>query len=189
VIRDRIKIRPWVRAIHRDLGYVAVGLTFVYAISGLAVNHIADWDPNFHNTSRELDVQIAPGEHSDDELAGTVAAAAHITDKPKEVYREGDDLEVLYDRRTLHVNLVTGHVVEERREPRFFVRVANWLHLNRGKKAWKYFADAYAAGLLLLASSGLFMLPGKKGLLGRGAVFVTIGVAIPVLYVTLSHGP
>ncbi len=153
------------------------------------MNHIADWDPNFHNTSREFDVQVPPGEHSDDELGALVATSARITDKPKEVYREGDDLEMLYDHRTLHVNLLTGHVLEERQEPRFFVRVANWLHLNRGKKAWKYFADAYAAGLLLLATSGLFMLPGKKGLLGRGAVFVGIGVAIPVLYVVLSHGP
>lgn len=183
-----IKVRPWVRAIHRDLGYTAVGLTFVYAISGLAVNHIADWDPNFHNTTRELDVKVSAAD-SDDDIAHAVAARAGIDDKPKEVYREGDDLEMLYERRTLHVNLTTGHVLEERQEPRFFVRVANWLHLNRGKKAWKYFADAYAAGLLLLATTGLFMLPGKKGLVGRGAIFVGIGVAIPVLYVTLSHGP
>ena len=82
-----------------------------------------------------------------------------------------------------------GHVLEERQEPRFLLRIANWLHLNRGKKAWKYFADAYAAGLLVLATSGIFMLPGKKGLIGRGAVFVLIGIAIPVAYVTLSNGP
>ena len=41
--------RPALRALHRDIGYLAVGLTFVYALSGLAVNHIADWDPNFDN--------------------------------------------------------------------------------------------------------------------------------------------
>ena len=67
--------------------------------------------------------------------------------------------------------------------------MANWLHLNRGKKAWTYFADAYAAGLLFLAISGLFMIPGKKGLFGRGAVFLAIGIAVPVLYVTLSNAP
>ncbi len=131
----------------------------------------------------------APGAQSDDGIASTVATTAGITDKPKEVYREGDDLEILYDHRTLHVDLPSGKVVDEQQKPRFFLRVANWLHLNRGKKAWKYFADAYAAGLLLLATSGLFMIPGKKGLFGRGAIFVAIGVAIPVLYVTLSGGP
>lgn len=170
------------------MGYIAVGLTFVYAVSGLAVNHIADWDPNFKNTTRELDVKLDAAD-SDDALAAAVARAAGLQGAPKEVYREGDDIEVLYDRRTLHVNLTTGHVLEEAHEPRFFVRVANWLHLNRGKKAWKYFADGYAAGLLLLATSGLLMLPSKRRLLNRKNLFVGIGIAIPVLYVTLSHGP
>ena len=42
------------RALHRDFGYIAVGLTFIYALSGLAVNHIADWDPNFENYERDV---------------------------------------------------------------------------------------------------------------------------------------
>ncbi len=161
----------------------------MYALSGLAVNHVADWDANFENVTRTYTVQLAPGAQSDDGVASTVAASAGITDKPKEVYREGDDLEILYDHRTLHVDLPSGKVVDEQQKPRFFLRVANWLHLNRGKKAWKYFADAYAAGLLLLATSGLFMIPGKKGLFGRGAIFVAIGIAIPALYVHFSGGP
>ncbi|HEY1958153.1 MAG TPA: PepSY-associated TM helix domain-containing protein [Polyangiaceae bacterium] len=152
------------------------------------MNHIADWDSNFQNVTRTYDVRVVASQ-SDDEIAAAVAASAHIEGKPKEVYREGDDLEVLYDHRTLHVDLPSGRVVDEQQKPRFFLRVANWLHLNRGKKAWKYFADAYALGLLLLATSGLFMIPGKKGLIGRGIVFVTIGAAIPILYVTLSKGP
>lgn len=180
-------VRRWLRAIHRDLGYLAVGLTVVYALSGLAVNHIADWDPNFQNseTTHELGA-FTPGK-TDDEIADDVAMKLAIQGRPKEVYRLGGDaLEVLYEHRTLHVNTQTGHVVDEEQKPRFLIRVANFLHLNRGKKAWTYFADAYAAGLLFLAISGLFMIPGKKGLLGRGAVFLAIGVAIPVLYVTLS---
>ena len=35
------------------------------------------------------------------------------------------------------------------------------------KKAWTYFADGYAVFLLFLALSGLFMIPGRKGLFGR----------------------
>jgi hypothetical protein len=67
--------------------------------------------------------------------------------------------------------------------------VSNWLHLNRGKSAWTFIADAYAILLLGLAISGMFMLPGRRGLRGRGAVLVALGVSIPVLYVTLSGGP
>ena len=97
-----------------------------------------------------------------------------------------DQLDITFDRRTIHVNPQVGHVVDEGQKPRFLLRAANWLHLNRGKKAWTYFADGYAAGLLFLALSGLFMLPGRKGIVGRGAIFVGLGVAIPVVYVVLA---
>jgi hypothetical protein len=184
----KVKVRPWIRALHRDLGYVAVGLTFIYALSGLAVNHIADWDPNFRNTSQTH--ELGPLAGSDEEVARRVLDRLGVRDTPREVYRAGEnDVEILFDERTLHVDVPSGRVVDEGRKPRLLLRVANWLHLNRGKKAWTYVADTYAAGLLLLALSGLFMIPGKNGLLGRGAIFVAIGAAVPALYVVLSGGP
>jgi len=184
----RRSVRPWIRAIHRDLGYLAVGLTFVYALSGLAVNHIAAWDPNFQNLQSTRELGAVPGD-TDEAKAAAVLAKLGISETPRETYRSGESLEILFAHRTLHVDVASGHVVDEEQKPRFLLRAANWLHLNRGKKAWTYAADAYAGGLLFLAVSGLFMIPGKKGLFGRGAVFLALGVAIPVLYVVLSHGP
>jgi hypothetical protein len=32
----------------------------------------------------------------------------------------------------------------------------------------------------------MFMLPGRRGILGRGAVLVAVGAAVPILYVALS---
>ncbi len=187
--KRRFPWRPWLRALHRDFGYFAVGLTFVYALSGLAVNHIADWDPNF--VEREAKHQLAaPLPDDDDEAAAAIAAALHLKGKPKEVYRITDDeLEVRYADKTLTANLKTGEVDERARTPRPGLRLANWLHLNRGKKAWTYIADGYAVLLLFLATSGLFMLPGRKGLIGRGGILLLLGTAVPVLYVTLSGGP
>lgn len=183
------RLRPWLRALHRDLGYLAVGLTIVYALSGLAVNHIADWDPNFDNY--EAQHQLAtPLPADEQEVATRLLTALAITDKPTEVYRsDTEEVSVLLEGRTFHVNTATGAVLEDGQRPRFLIRVANWLHLNRGKKAWTYIADGYAAFLLILATTGLFMLPGRKGLIGRGGVLVALGVAVPVLYVTLSGGP
>ena len=185
--RKRFQWRAWLRAVHRDVGYTAVGLSFVYALSGLAVNHIADWDPNFQNASSVHELG-APLPSDDDQARAFVIERLKIRETPKEAYREGDEFEVLFEHRTLHVKAATGHVVEEGQKPRFFLRTANWLHLNRGKKAWKYFADAYAVGLLFLAMSGMFMLAGKKGLFGRGAFFVAAGVALPVIYLAWSGG-
>jgi hypothetical protein len=186
-VGERIRWRPLLRALHRDVGYTAVGLTFVYAVSGLAVNHVADWDPNFRNASTTHEIG-APLPEDDAAARDLVLRSLGVAESPKEVYREGDELEVLFEHRTLHVTASTGHVVDEEQKPRFFIRAANWLHLNRGKKAWKYFADSYAVGLLFLATSGLFMLSGKKGLLGRGAFFVALGVAAPLVYLLAMRG-
>lgn len=182
--------RPWLRAVHRDVGYVAVGLTFVYALSGIAVNHITDWsdgDPSFKTYSRTVEVGRLEGD--DAAIAEALRKRLGIDETPREVYRASEDqLEVLFDKRSLHLDLAKGTVVDEGQEPRFLLRVANWLHLNRGKKAWTYVADAYAAGLMLLATSGMFMIAGKKGFLGRGAVLVLVGILIPVIYVHFA-GP
>ena len=182
--------RPWLRAMHRDIGYIAVGLTFIYALSGLAVNHLTDWsdgDASFktYSTSHEMGPLIG----EDQVIADGLRRRLAIKEVPREIYRQSpDELDIIFDKRSLHANTTTGHVVDEGQKPRFILRVANWLHLNRGKKAWTYVADGYAASLLVLALSGMFMIAGKKGLIGRGAVLVGLGIAIPVLYVTFA-GP
>jgi len=187
--KKRFKWRPWLRALHRDLGYLAVGLTFVYALSGLAVNHLADWDPNFSNFEREFVVD-APLPKDEQEAAAMVLASASIEETPLDIYSPADgELEITLEQSTLFVATETGKVYEEGQKERFALRAANWLHLNRGKKAWTYFADGYAGALLLLAVSGMFMIPGRKGLLGRGAVLVVAGVAIPLAYLAYVGGP
>jgi uncharacterized protein len=176
------------RALHRDLGHLVVGLTFVYACSGLAVNHIADWEPNYIDYQKTT--ELGPIAGTDEEAAKEVRKKLAIEGEPRDVYRAApDDLQIVYPGKTLHVNTKTGHVLEEGQKPRFFLRLANWLHLNRGKKAWTYVADFYAAGLLLLALTGMVMNPGRKGLWGRGGILVLLGVAIPIVYVQASGGP
>lgn len=187
--RKRWNARPWLRALHRDAGYFAVGLTLIYALSGLAVNHIKDWDPNFNQVERSHQLTL-PLPSSDAGAAAHVLSKLGIKETPREVYRASDtQLDIVFDQLTFHVDTASGRVLEEGQKPRAFLRLANWLHLNRGKKAWTYVADGYAILLLFLAISGLFMIPGRKGLLGRGGVVAVLGAAVPVLYVVLSGGP
>jgi hypothetical protein len=181
--------RPWLRALHRDVGYLAVGLTIVYALSGLAVNHVADWDPSFVSYERERHVPL-PLPVEDQAAAQAVLTALAIAGPPREVYRaSATQLEISLDKRALHVDTQSGRVIDEGQRPRFFLRVANWLHLNRGKRGWRYFADGYALFLLFLAASGLFMLPGRRGLRGRGSVLAAVGILVPVVYLHVAGGP
>ena len=74
----RKRWRAWLRAVHRDIGYLAVGFTVIYALSGIAMNHIDDWDPNFHAT--EITRKITPIDAglSDAEATRRIAEAALI---------------------------------------------------------------------------------------------------------------
>lgn len=190
--------RRRLRALHRDIGYLAVGLTVIYAVSGIAVNHIKDWDPNFTQVRRswQLEPSSAPPAPLSQDPAAAEAAARIVLSKINrtadslDVYAVDDThLDLTLADSTIYVDLTSGEVTEEGQKDRFFLRLANWLHLNRGKKAWTYVADFYAGSLLLLAASGLFMIPGRKGLLGRGGLLVGLGVAIPIAFVLLSGGP
>ncbi len=181
--------RGWLRAIHRDVGYLAVGFTVIYAVSGLAINHIKDWDPNFTSIENTITIAPIPAELPDDEAVKLVLAAAG-TGTPDDVFRAGDEIRLSYQSGA-QVTAVgdTGEVTVQARTPRLFLRVVNWLHYNRGKVAWTYLADAYAVLLLYLAISGMFMIKGRLGLRWRGLVLVGLGIAVPASYVILSGGP
>ena len=73
-IRSRVQWRALLRALHRDFGYTAVGLTVVYALSGLAVNHIGDWDPSFENYTAQH--ELGPLGSADDDAIAKLAARA-----------------------------------------------------------------------------------------------------------------
>ena len=68
--------RAWLRAIHRDLGYLAVGFTVIYALSGIAMNHIDDWDPNFHASEVTRKITPIPDELGDADATRRIATSS-----------------------------------------------------------------------------------------------------------------
>ncbi|MEZ5073159.1 MAG: peptidase, partial [Bacteroidales bacterium] len=57
----------WNRWIHRDLGYLFFGMSLVYGVSGIALNHgvARHWDPGIVTRSEEL---VFPGELNREEF-------------------------------------------------------------------------------------------------------------------------
>ena len=41
------QLRKWSRILHRDIGYFFIGTTIIYGLSGIALNHMSDWNPNY----------------------------------------------------------------------------------------------------------------------------------------------
>lgn len=186
--RGRRRWRAWLRATHRDVGYLLVGLTVVYAVSGLAINHVGDWDPNFKTVETRTEV-TGPFADDADEATRQVLAQLDIAAEPRDWFYEDGSLEIFFDNQTIVADTAAGVATAKAERPRWFLRVANWLHYNRGKAAWTWIADGYAVLLLLLVFSGVLLNRGKKGLAGRGAILIAIGAAVPLLYVHWSGGP
>ncbi len=175
-------------ATHRDLGYLFAGLTVVYAISGLAVNHVHHWNPNYIEETRGHEIGELP-EASPDELAAEVLRRLKISEEPISAVRMGpEELKVFLDQRALTVALPGGQVVEEIVAERPVIRQTNYLHLNHGKGIWTWIADCYALGLLVLAVTGIFIVPGKKGLGGRGRWLLLLGITVPLVFLLVKLG-
>jgi len=182
--RRRFKWRRWNNVLHRDLGYLGVVLTVIYAISGIAVNHIHDWNPNYKIEHVVRTLEPIPAS----DKATMVGLAVERLDlpRPERSFRPSPEiLQLFYEGWSVEVDVAAGRAVIERPHERVLLRDFNFLHLNHARGLWTWFADAYAALLLLLAVTGMFVLKGKKGLTGRGKWFVVAGLVIPVAFLVV----
>ena len=182
-----MKIRKLIRIVHRDLGYISFGLTLVYAISGIAVNHVDDWNPNYiiENTLHQIPA-LRDSAFSNSNAVSHVLTQLNITDKPKNSFRASpDSIDIFFEGKTISANVKTGNVRIETVKSRTVFRETNFLHLNAPKKIWTYVADAFAISLAILAFTGLFMIKGRKGLSGRGKWFTAAGILIPIIFLII----
>ena len=176
------KFRKVCRTLHRELGFLAVGLTLVYAISGVAVNHAHHWDANY---SRTLETSFIdpPGTGPTAEVAPLVLERLALELPVKNTWRAEEGLfQVFVEGGQYDVNLVTGEVVEHGFARRPLIFDVNFMHLNSGKAPWTGIADVYAGILFVLPLTGIWLVRGKKGLSGRGGVMVALGVVLPIVY-------
>lgn len=174
--------RRWNYLLHRDIGFLCIGLTLVYAISGVAVNHIADWNPSYSIEKATANIGPVVGDPVKLATQQEILRRLEETGKLESSFLPAPgQLQLFVEKRSILVDLRSGQVVYEKAIPRPGLREMNFLHLNHPKKAWTWMADLYAVALAFLAISGLLMI--RKKTLRRGLVLTGIGVVIPLLFV------
>ena len=174
--------RRWFRAFHRDIGYVVVALTLAYSLSGIAVNHIDDWNPNYSYDERAIDLGAITAAGLPEREAAIIGALGIPRTEVRGHFLESEhDFRVfLTEGQEVRVDLRTGRGLHKRITKRAVFFEVNALHLNNLKGAWTYIADAFAVALIILALTGVSMMKGDRGFMGRGKYFVGAGLLVPI---------
>jgi uncharacterized protein len=92
-----IKWRPLLCRLHRDAGFLILGLALVYAISGVAVNHKRHWDPSYSTHVAQLEpgppeVLVGSAERAGDRSDAAQATITAGIDRGKLARAEQDRL-------------------------------------------------------------------------------------------------
>jgi len=176
---NKKKAQYWFRVLHRDIGYLAVGITLIYALSGFFLSH----KTIFPATKTEIFSLEFPEKLNGESLlnywnSNTTVKLNH--------YKESDSkIQLFLEGGTGNYNKTNGVVEYEIYKKRSIISILNQLHNNQ-KKGWIYIADIYAFLLIFLAISGLVMVNGKNGFLKRGVWFMVLGIIIVLLFVFIN---
>ena len=176
--------RRWNFILHRDIGFLCIGLTLVYAISGVAVNHIHHWNPSYSVERVETNIGPVTGKPTDSVTIQKILIRLDEKGKLESSYRpDPHSLQLFVEGRSILVHLPSGDVVHDRAIPRPGLREMNFLHLNHPKKAWTWVADLYAVALGFLAISGLLMI--RRKTMRRGVVLTGLGIVVPLFFIAI----
>jgi len=171
--------------LHRDIGYFLSGLILVYCLSGIALNHVNDWNPDFviHKRTITLERSYTAAEITPERVGEFTRLVGEASPKVHD-FPTANHVKIYYDNASLLVDLVARTGIYERVQRRPFFYQMNVLHRN-SLRGWKWASDLFGALLIFLTLSGWFILKGKYGILGRGKWFIVAGIFPPVAAIIL----
>ncbi len=184
----RKTLRRWNNALHRDIGYLCVGMTLIYAVSGIVLNHFKAGDfqhPDYSKSLTNLTVPLPKNGTVDQRYVFSVLDQVDSRSNYKSHVPGDGYVQIFLKNGSLYIDTQSGEAQLEKKTTRYVIREFNLLHYNNLKKFYTWFSDLYATGLIILAITGLFVIRGKNGIIGRGAWLTAIGIAIPALFLIL----
>lgn len=167
-----------IRSLHRDLGYLFIGLTLIYAISGiLLVIKSGEENPSYREIVME---KVAKANLS---LADfKIYWQDNYSDAPKltRVIPSDESYNIYVNGGLGEYHIHTGKIklTTFKKVPVF--KFVNDIHYNSGKR-FSSIAIVYAIILIFFAISGAIMVKGKNGFKKRGVWLMMIGFIIPIL--------
>lgn len=181
-----MKIRRFLRVLHRDFGYFIVGMTIVYVVSGIYLNHRHDFNPDYTILFEEITTTPISAESYDEQTV--ISLLEQFEQRPE--YRK----HYVTNQGNIKVFIANGEVVVYPQrgiaeltllKQRPLIFEMNKLHKASIGSVWKWTSDLMAFTLLFVALSGLFLLKGSRGFLSWGWIWTITGILVPVVFVIL----
>lgn len=177
-------LRKWSRILHRDIGYFFIGTTIIYGLSGIALNHMADWNPNYSVEVNRFTTSVSLEKTSSikENVLLLLDEVDNRNNYKKHYFPSNNNIKIfLKGGSSVIVNINSGKGYAEylKRRPIFYE--VNYLHYNPNR-IWTWFSDIFAGALILFAITSFFMVKGKKGITGRGGIYTALGILIPILF-------
>ncbi|MCX5841130.1 MAG: PepSY-associated TM helix domain-containing protein [Deltaproteobacteria bacterium] len=179
-----MKLRKLNSILHRDLGYLFFGMCIIYAISGIALNHLRDFNPNYvikkYNVT--LNEKISRDEITKDWVISLLNDLDMKKEYKKHYFPSNSTAKVFLNHGNVEINLETGKGAMETIRKRPVLNQFNYLHYNPGV-LWKWFSDIFCVAFIIIALSGLFIIrSGKNSIKGwKGAGYTVVGILIPLI--------
>lgn len=184
--KPKMKLRRLFRILHRDLGYFIVGMTIVYGLSGILLNHRHDFNPDYQIYATEFNVNLPQKTNTSEQEIRNILKSVDrdVVYKKHYVNNEGV-LKVFIENGEVIINPETGKGTMRylQRRPVFFEM--NNLHRATIGTVWKWVSDGMAVILMFVAVTGLVLLKGKRGFARWGWWWTIAGIITPLTFALL----
>lgn len=125
-----MNIRNSLRSLHRDFGYLVVGITFIYTVSGIALNHRSDWNPHYTLVAEDVTLSASDQiEYTKDEINTILKNFKYDAVYKKHFITKNGEIKIFIVEGTVMYNPQQGKAELEVLKKRPFLFQINKIHL------------------------------------------------------------
>ena len=174
-----------IRNLHRDLGYLYVGLIISFALSGMFFNHRDSWHPEKYTVKiTEIAIKMPAVDSITEDIAKNMMVKdLKINDKfKKHLVRKGK-LKITAQNHDVEIDMKTGkgEIIEFIKTP--FISQIMMMHKSTSNW-WIYYSDVFALSLITIAITGTLIIPkGRLSFKERGWKLALIGILFPLVFI------
>ena len=170
--KKKKSLQQIMRSLHRDIGFLMIGMTLIYAISGIILVYR---DTGLLKSEKTITRQLPP--NLEEQQLGMML---HLFDFKVEK-TEGD---LVYFGNGTY-NKTTGEAIYQSVSLPDFMNKLNGLHKASSQSKTHWFTTVFGVLMLFLAVSSLWMFKAKTKHFKRGVVISALGLLVAVVMLVM----